>query len=305
MANAGGMLKESIWRDKEFRALPRTAQATYAQLISQKELDRAGIQPLQVAKWAKGCNDFTDADLWADLKVLEVHRFVFVDEDTDELFVRSYMRHCDIVRYPNILKNALRCAGMVASERLRHELAKELRRLRKADAERVADDIDPPNFEPEDTNGSETQVNPSETVRQTVPERLNGSETLLEPPGSGSGSGSVTLGTTQVGERADEPRTDETAPATPGNEPPPDRCAKHINDPDPPPCGGCRGHRQRRERWDAGAGERARQLRATFAAEVRGCPDCDDVGWLLDPETAQPIEPAIRCPKHTWETAHA
>ena len=45
MANAAGMLKESIWRDKEFRALPRGAQATYAQLISQKELDRAGMQP--------------------------------------------------------------------------------------------------------------------------------------------------------------------------------------------------------------------------------------------------------------------
>ena len=38
------------------------------------------MQPLQVSKWAKGCNEITDADIWDDLKVLEDHRFVFVDE---------------------------------------------------------------------------------------------------------------------------------------------------------------------------------------------------------------------------------
>ena len=64
MANAAGMLKESIWRDKDFRALPRTAQTLYAQLLSQKELDRAGVQPLQVTKWAKGCDEITDSDVW-------------------------------------------------------------------------------------------------------------------------------------------------------------------------------------------------------------------------------------------------
>lgn len=190
MANAAGMIKESIWRDKDFRRLPRTAQATYCELVSQKDLDRAGIQPLQVAKWAKGCDEITDDDIQADLKVLEEHRFVFVDEDSDELFVRSYMRHCEITRYPNILKNALRCATLVASEKLRAELAAELRRLRRAEAARVADQIDP-----NPANGSETKPNPSETVQ----EPLNRSETLTEPPGIGTGSGTVTLASNHLG----------------------------------------------------------------------------------------------------------
>lgn len=290
MANAAGMLKESIWRDKDFRALPRTAQATYCELISQKDLDRAGMQPLQVAKWAKGCDEITDADLWTDLKVLEVHRFVFVDEDTDELFIRSYMRHCEVVRYPNILKNALRCAGMVASKKLRHELAKELRRLRKADAERVADDIDPGEITEPQPNPSETKLNGSETV----PEGLNGSGTLLEPPGYGTGSGSVTLSSSQVGEGAENPRTDEIRNSKPGNEPPPDRCRKHINDDTPPPCGACAGHRQHRKRWDETHQAAVVDERSQFWAGVQACTDCDERGWLIEGNAVE------RCSNHDW-----
>lgn len=295
MANAGGFLKESIWRDREFRALPRSAQATYAQLISQKELDRAGVQPLQILKWAKGCDGFSVDDLMADLKVLEERRFVFIDEETDELFVRSYMRQCEVVRYPNILKNALRCAGMVASEKLRHELATELRRLRRAEAERVADAIEPEGYEPETLNPSETKQNPSETL----PERLNGSETLTEPPGMGTGTGSVTLGSSQVGEAVANSRTDQTGESQPSNEPPPENCPKHRNDPDPPSCGACGSHNRRRARWFDERAERASARIVAFRAEVRDCPACDENGFI---EIGSGVG---KCPRHDWELINA
>lgn len=56
MANAAGLIHESIWRNPEWRYLSRGAQALYMQLLSQKEVDCAGVLPLQPAKWAKGCN---------------------------------------------------------------------------------------------------------------------------------------------------------------------------------------------------------------------------------------------------------
>jgi hypothetical protein len=290
MANAAGMLKESIWRDKEFRALPRTAQATYAQLISQLDLNRAGLQPLLVAKWIKGCDEISAEDLLADLKVLEQHRFVFVDDDTDELFVRSYMRHCDVGRYPNILKNALRCASLVASEKLRFELAQELRRLRKADADRVADAIEPTSFEPETRNRSGTQMNGS----GTVPDGLKGSETVREPQGSGSGSGSVTLGSSSGGEDPAESRIDESA-AVPNF---PDHCIDHRQLPDPPPCHRCRKTREANEaqaRTNSDAAYQARAAeRAQRAASQAACTACDPEGWLLD-IWGEPTDPAIRC----------
>lgn len=291
MANAAGMLKESIWRDKEFRALPRTAQATYAQLISQKELDRAGMQPLQVSKWVKGCHEIDTDALETDLATLEAHRFIFVDEDTDELFIRSYMRHADIVRYPNILKNALRCAGMVASEKLRRELAVELRRLRKADATRVADQIDP-----DPPNPSETPSNGIRTLPETVPEGLNGSRTSREPQGYGSRSGYLTLGSSSVGEPPKKSQHDKT-------EPPDPFCMSHPGGTSAP-CQGCRAARERRDRWDADRLQAAETQRRQFLADLDACRGCDEHGWALD-DDGQPVEPAIRCPNHDWEHTNA
>lgn len=274
MANSIGALKESIWRDRDFRALPRTAQATYAQLISQKELDRAGILPLLVPKWAKGCDDFSEEEFWQDLEVLQVRRFAFFDTDTDELFVRSYMRACEVVRYPNILKNALRCAAMVGSERLRFELAQELRRLGRAEAVRVADEIEPEGFE----NRSET-LSPSS---ETVPEPLNRSETPTEPQGYGTGSGKGSfspLVTSREGERGDSGAAQ--------NDPPPLRCPKHIDDAHPPNCGACGDVRRTHERWSAersriqaaAESERKRLAASDRALAVADCGLCDDEGY--------------------------
>lgn len=286
MANAAGMLKESIWRDKDFRALPRNAQATYCELISQKDLDRAGVQPLQVAKWAKGCDEITDADIETDLKVLEAHRFVFIDEDTDEAFIRSYMRHCEVVRYPNILKNALRCATMVASEKIRRELAAELRRLRKADATRVADQIDP-----DPPNPSETKANPSETV----PEGLNGSETLTEPQGYGTGSGygSISLVSGQVGEGPQKSQLDKT-------DPPSQFCSKHPDGTDRP-CGPCRNARRRAESWHDNRAAAISAANVRRRQEIRDCDGCDENGLVVLGD----LNATIRCPKHDWSPQNA
>ena len=275
MANTQGVLKESIWRDKDFRALTRSAQATYSQLISQKDLDRAGMQPLMVSRWARGCDDISESDVWRDLNLLEVRRFVFVDEDTDELFVRSYMRTCEITKYPNILTNALRCARLVASEKIRHELAIELRRLRRGEATKVADEIDPVEPLP---NPSETNSNGS----QTVPEGLKGSETVLEPPGTGKGTGIGSVPEIE-GFRAQPPTTVTTAP----DREPPSKCFKHRLDPNPPPCGPCAGFRHEHDEWIARRKQRdsaARSAEVRAAADVRAqaianCDLCDEDGY--------------------------
>jgi hypothetical protein len=172
MPNKQGVLMESIWHDPDFRRLTRTAQVLYAQLLSQKELDRAGMQPLLPGKWAKGCEEVTEADIWRDLALLEERRFVFFDAETDECFVRSYMRRCGVAKHKYLFKNVVRCAGMVVSPKLRFELAKELRRLRRAEATRVANEIDPgPDF-----------VN--QTVKQT--ESPSDAHSMpIEPPSNG------------------------------------------------------------------------------------------------------------------------
>lgn len=295
MANAGGFIQESIWRDKDFRALPRTAQATYAQLLSQKELDRAGVLPYQPDKWARGCDAMSLNDLLADLDVLQTARFVLIDVDTYEALVRSYMRQSNVIKQPNLLKNAIKCAGMVASDRLRHELAIELRRLGRKDTNAAAENIDPgEGFD----NPTGTLSEPIENPSRTHPEGLNPSGTLREPRGVGEGVGeNLRSPVVKEGGRA---RTythtrEDDQPDQPSNDPPNPTCPRHPTGTDEP-CSACRRARQARAQWDTKRADaekarlnleaettsrRAREAAELRAAEIERCDLCDDDGYLL------------------------
>ncbi|QBG78460.1 helix-turn-helix DNA binding protein [Gordonia phage Walrus] len=297
MANSGGFIDESIWRDRDFRALPRTAQATFAQLLSQKELDRAGLLPLQPTKWVKGCDAMTLDDLTADLKALEDARFIIVDEETDELLVRSYMRRSNVIKQPNLLKNALKCASMAASDRLRRELAVELRRLGRSDTRAVAEEIDP-TTNPE--NPFETPTDDVPNPNGSLPEPFNPSGTPTEPRGVGEGEGVVTSVGGSVGGSHARTHTRETPEPAQSDDAPPLTCSRHPEGTDRP-CGPCKDARQRHDAWVADqnrlAVERAQAERAARVEAERiareNCPLCDnETGYRgnrvcdHDPDTA-------------------
>jgi hypothetical protein len=249
VANAVGLIHEAIWRDPHWRKLSRSAQCLYMQLLSQKDLDCAGILPLQISKWAKGCDGVTEADMEADLAELQAERFVFIDLDTDEAFIRSYMRNSNVLKVPNMIKSAMRSARLVASENIRTELAAELRRTNRAEAAETADQIDP--------KGG------------TLPEPFaNPSGTLPEPTGVGKGKGKgVTLSSTQVGGAA------------------PPICRKHEANSDAP-CHACRKRRQwDQQQTEVQAAD---ELLARRQAKDRAdsCPTCHGTNWIPDTDPA-------------------
>jgi hypothetical protein len=273
VANAGGFTHEGIWRDKHWRKLSRSAQCTYMQLLSQKEIDCAGILPLQADKWAQGCDAMSVDDMWADLNELQDERFFLFDLDTFEGFVRSYMRHSNVLKVPNMLKSALRSAVLVASDVLRVELAAELRRTERPEALVVAEQIDPSGTPPEPFG------NPSGTVDSGNPSR-----TLPEPTGVGMGKGT---GVTSVGGYVGERRPD---------------CSKHEMNYEGGHCRPC----QKRREWDdaheADELDAKRQLRESRHAAMLACKRCDKFGWALD-DTDMPIEPAVKCTIHLQEVS--
>jgi hypothetical protein len=246
MANAAGFIQESIWRDPHWRKLSRSAQALYMQLLSQKELDCAGILPLQPNKWAKGCDELTVEQVLSDLDELQRERFVYFDADTDEAFIRTYMRNSNVAKSPNMRKAARRAAVLVGSDVLKPLLAVELRATGDPECVVVAEQINPSGTPPEPfPNGS----------IGTVPEPFG------EPPGVGEGEGTgVTLVSSPVGE--------EPSPF----------CPDHPNDTDRK-CFACgqarRSYPERKEAWDkAVAAERA----ANRQSAIKACTLCDEFG---------------------------
>ncbi|WP_280454137.1 hypothetical protein [Nocardia brasiliensis] len=311
MARDHGRLLCRIWNDKEFRALTRTAQALYAQLISQKEINNAGVLPLMVSKWAKGCDEMTSEMIIADLAVLVDARFVVVDTDTEEVLVRSFIRNDGVLKQPNVFKNALRVAEAVESTSIRAVLAAELRRLGRSDATRTAAILDPTARDPEPiANPSETLRDDVETHSETAPipaeqnSRSNPSETLPEPRtlpepfadpcGEGVGEGE---GERSVVGHLGGSRASAHTYASAREELPPPQCPNHPGGTDAP-CGACRHARQRHEAAAeehaavaaAAAAERAeaerrrsRQAADDRARAIAACPlGCAELDGYLD-----------------------
>jgi predicted Fe-S protein YdhL (DUF1289 family) len=255
MANAAALIQESLWRNnRDFRALPRVAQCTYVQLCSTRDLDCAGQITLNVGMLAKACDEVTADDLASDLKTLEAARFVFVDEDTDELLIRSYLRLVS-ARSPNAYKAALKAAKLVNSPKLRHELAIELRRIGKADATAIANDIDPADIP------SEPHPNPiGNPSERGIP-----SEPHAEPPVSVPVRYQSSPSVVGYVERAPDPE-------------PPTKCQRHRGVENPPGCIGCQRAREAHEAWDGRQELARRRALADLAQRKRDCPDCDDWG---------------------------
>lgn len=119
----------TIWADPDWRQLPHTSQWAYELLISQEAINYAGVQPLTIRRWTNLAVDMDEPTIWLALKTLDERTFVAVDEDTEEILVRSFIRNDGVARSPNMLKAALRSAQQVVSPRLRSVLLDELQRV--------------------------------------------------------------------------------------------------------------------------------------------------------------------------------
>lgn len=194
MPREHGRVLSKIWRDPDFRALSESAQRLYLLLLSQPNVSNAGTLPLQINKWAKGCDSTTDEDIRRSMAELAHRDFAYFDDDTEEALIRSYIRNDGVLKQPNIVKNALRCARAIESGYLRLAMAMELRKIGRGDSRALADEIDPEGTASEDFAEAHERVleefpNPFETLPDAFPENGRVSKPLSNPAGRGKGKG--------------------------------------------------------------------------------------------------------------------
>lgn len=300
MANGFAMIDESIWRkDREFRALPRVAQAMFLQVLSQKDLDCAGTLTFHVDLLAKGCDEMTVTDVWHDLKTLEQAGFVYTDSDTDELLIRTYARRVSLRGGPNGWKGLVKAARMLVSTKLRAVLADELRRIGRADADDLATEI-----QPDEPTPSEPPTNPVTTPSEPRSDGIPPSNPLRTPPavetvvatspaviGNGGGSRAHT-----------RTREADTTPPSP--------CPKHPHgyDHDTP----CRQCQRLREYDQTHAAELTRETehrqyqdRIKTEAAITACRLCDFQGLIDMPELLTDGNHPTQCPHDAKEIVRA
>lgn len=129
MARNHGQVLTSVWTDPDFTALDAVVQRLFFFLISQSGLSHAGLLPLRIRPWSTKAADLTPGDLRDQLKVLEAARFVLVDEDTEELLIRTHVKNDGVWRQPKVLLAAGSDAAAIESPRLLEAFLDELARL--------------------------------------------------------------------------------------------------------------------------------------------------------------------------------
>lgn len=134
MARDHARIKVNIWGDEDFKELRAPQQHAYFMLTTQARLSYAGVLdyiPSRLARLAKG---LTEAAVETMIEGLEKARYVVLDRDTQELLVRSYVRHDGLLESPNMSKAMARDYGEVISPRIRAAILTELQRAFREDS---------------------------------------------------------------------------------------------------------------------------------------------------------------------------
>lgn len=130
MARNYAQLRSAIWQNENFKnELDVDAQWLYFVLLSQPNINTAGVLPLQERRWARFAHGMTGPRVTAALERLNAYWYVVVDEDTEEVLVRTFIRHDGLWKQPNVLKSALGHVQSTVSPTLRAVLRYELSRL--------------------------------------------------------------------------------------------------------------------------------------------------------------------------------
>jgi hypothetical protein len=119
-----------VWStDNDFRELSSAAQRLYWLLCSQEELTSAGVLPVRTRRWSNFAPDTTEPQVKKALAELVATDKVYVDDTTEELLIRSFIRRDEGWRTPNIRKSIVNAIGNIESEALRKVALEELERI--------------------------------------------------------------------------------------------------------------------------------------------------------------------------------
>ncbi|MGW3196263.1 hypothetical protein ACWDBD_17090 [Streptomyces sp. NPDC001118] len=129
MARGHGRILTSIWDDADFLVLDEREQRLYLFLISQPNLNHAGLLDLTLRRWSRKARGLTSAELEKTLQALEAARFIVMDDDTEELLIRSFIRNDGVWKQPKVMGAMVAGALEISSRRLRRALLAEVDRI--------------------------------------------------------------------------------------------------------------------------------------------------------------------------------
>lgn len=131
MARDHARVKVSIWDDPDFLALRVAEQHAYMAMMSNAGLSYCGVLDFIPSRFDHLAKDLTPAKFKAAVIGLRKARFVVIDERTQELLLRSYVRHDGVLDRVNMGKACGTAVEAVVSDAITDAIGDELARLMK------------------------------------------------------------------------------------------------------------------------------------------------------------------------------
>lgn len=138
MARERASINIDIWSDDDFRDLTAPAQSLYFKLITHPKLDYCGVTDFHPGRLAAMSREMTADDVMIAAQELSERFFIVVDQGTDEVLVRSFVRWDGLLKQPRLAVSAAKAYGAIASNKIRAVVVHELLRYKRENPDLAA-----------------------------------------------------------------------------------------------------------------------------------------------------------------------
>lgn len=129
MAREVANVQVSLWGNPEWKGLGVVEQWLYLHLMSHPTLSYAGVVTWLPKRFAASSAGLTVEQVEAAAAGLQAARFVFVDDETDEILIRSFLRHDGLLKQPKLSVSMVNAFSAIASLKIQRVVVRELQKL--------------------------------------------------------------------------------------------------------------------------------------------------------------------------------
>ena len=129
MARTYAQIQVAIWQDDDFRALPPEAQHLYFLLLTSPKLNLAGVADWRPNRVATLARYWDEPNVRKAAEILEHADYILTDPRTEEVVVRTFIKHDGILRNPKTAAGMVAAWGNTYSQPIRRCIANEVSRL--------------------------------------------------------------------------------------------------------------------------------------------------------------------------------
>lgn len=130
MARDRANIRTDMWGDEDWRELTVGAQHLYMLLLSSPKLNYAGVTEWRPGRLAAMTAGATKETVCAAAQELVEHLFIVVDEDTEEVLIRSFLKHDGLMKQPKLVVSMANAFAGTASAKIRQVIAFEVQKLK-------------------------------------------------------------------------------------------------------------------------------------------------------------------------------